>query len=237
VLAALIAARRGPRAVLGAGSVAGAALLFAYAAPFSFAYLEIGAGVGALVLFGAVQTTMIGWGIARGERPAALEWLGLGLAVAGLAVFALPGAAAPAPLGVALMVVAGVSWGAYSLRGRGATDPLAATAGNFVRSAPLAAALFGAAALVAPPLASGRGLALAVASGALASGLGYTLWYAALPGLTATRAALLQLLVPVLAAAAAVGLLDERPDRRLYLASALILGGVLLALRARARGR
>jgi drug/metabolite transporter (DMT)-like permease len=208
----------------------GPALLVGYAAPFAFAYVRIGAGVGALALFAAVQLTMLGSAVARGERPAPRTWAGLVLALGGLAGLALPGAAAPDPLGLALMVVAGVAWGAYSLRGRGAVDPLATTAASFARGAPLALAVALAAAALAAPHATARGLALAAASGALASGVGYALWYAALPALGATRAAVVQLLVPVVAAGAAIPLLGESPTARLGLASVAILGGVALAL-------
>jgi drug/metabolite transporter (DMT)-like permease len=236
---ALLALARRPRAELAAGSWASAALLVAYALPFTYAYIRISAGVGALVLFGAVQLTMIGWGVLRGERPRPLEWLGLALAFAGLAALTLPGATRPDPLGVTLMVLAGIAWGAYSLRGRGARDPLGATAGNFLRGAPLALAPLALAALwpgrAGAPHATPAGLALAAASGALASGVGYTLWYAALPGLTALRAALVQLTVPVLAAAAAVVLLDEPATARLALAGAAVLGGLLVAILGRAR--
>jgi drug/metabolite transporter (DMT)-like permease len=220
------------------GSTLSAVALFAYAAPFSYAYLRLGAGVGALILFASVQATMIGWGLARGERPPLSVWLGLTLALGGLVGLAAPGASSPDPVGLALMTVAGVAWGVYSLRGRsGGGSPLATTASNFARSTPLAAALVAVAAFCAGLDASARGLVLAAASGAIASGLGYSLWYAALPGLTATRAAILQLLVPVLAAGGGVGLLGERVSLRLLLAGAAILGGVALAIRARARAR
>ncbi|MEZ4360669.1 MAG: DMT family transporter [Kofleriaceae bacterium] len=226
----LLTARRRARGGDGRSALA----LLAYAAPFSFAYLRLGAGEGALVLFGAVQTTMLGWGLARGERPGAAEWLGLALAVAGLIVLTAPGASAPDPLGAALMALAGASWGVYSLRGRGGGDPLAATAGNFLRAAPLAGALVVASALTGPLHVAPRGVLLAALSGALASGLGYAIWYAALRGLTATRAAILQLAVPVLAAAGGVLWLDERITARAALASAAILGGVALAVLRRA---
>ena len=177
---------------------------------------------------------MIGWGIARGERPRAAVWAGLAIALGGLAALTMPGAAAPHPPAAALMVVAGVAWGAYSLAGRAAAcDPLLTTAGNFVRSVPLAAALVGMAAIASGLRASPRGLLLAAASGAIASGLGYSLWYAALRGLTATRAAILQLLAPVLAAVGGVLLLGEAMSLRLVLAGAAILGGVALAVTAR----
>jgi drug/metabolite transporter (DMT)-like permease len=225
---ALLAAGRQP---LRAGSWLSAAALFAYAAPFSYAYLELGAGAGALILFGVVQATMIGWGIARGDRPRPLVWLGLLLALGGLVYLTLPGARAPDPAAAALMALAGVAWGIYSLRGRGAADPLATTAGNFVRSLPLAAALIAIVLATHVSHASPRGHLLAATSGALASGLGYSIWYAALRGLTATRAAIIQLVVPVLAAAGGIALLGEPFTMRLAIAATAIVGGIALALR------
>jgi drug/metabolite transporter (DMT)-like permease len=215
----------------GAGSWTAAAALFAYAAAFSFAYLRIGAGVGALLLFGAVQATMLAWALRGGERLRWPEWGGLVIAVAGLVALVRPGLSAPDPAGAALMIGAGVAWGAYSLRGRGASRPLAATASNFARAVPLALALSLAgmgAAHVSP-----RGALLAVASGALSSGVGYTLWYAALGGLTATQAAVVQLSVPVLVASGGVALLGEALTPRLAACGAIILGGVALAVLGR----
>lgn len=232
MLAVLAARSRVPRA----GSWASGAALFAYAAAFSFAYLRLTTATGALILFGCVQVTMIGWGVARGERPTILAWLGFAVAVGGLVALTLPGLAAPDPLGAALMAVAGVAWGIYSLRGRGTRDPLAATADNFARALPAAALL-----LLAIPLTGGeltvRGALLAAGSGAIASGLGYSLWYAALPGLAPTRAAILQLVVPVLAAGGGVVVLGEAVGARLVAASAAILGGVALAVLARGTTR
>jgi drug/metabolite transporter (DMT)-like permease len=208
-------------------------LLFLYAAAFSYAYNGLGAGAGALILFGSVQATMILFALGSGERPHVLEWSGLGLALAGLVYLVFPGLSAPPLLSSALMAVAGISWGFYSLRGRGAKSPLAETTKNFVLALPLA--------LVVNLLmrgdahVSGTGVALAVLSGALASGVGYVVWYAALRGLTATRAATLQLAVPVLAATGGVLFLSERISLRLLLAACVILGGVGLALLSRAR--
>ena len=217
-----------------AGSWASALALFAYAAAFSFAYLRLVTATGALILFATVQATMIGVGVARGERPRALEWLGFAIAAFGLVVLVLPGLAAPDPLGAALMAVAGASWGIYSLRGRGARDPLAVTADNFLRAVPMAALL-----LLAIPLTGGhaapRGIALAIASGAIASGIGYTLWYAALPSLAAVRAAIVQLSVPVLAAASGALVLNEVVTLRLAIATGLIIGGIALALVSKQR--
>jgi drug/metabolite transporter (DMT)-like permease len=205
--------------------------LFGYAVAFSLAYLRIHAGVGALILFGAVQATMIGWAVAGGRRPRAAQWAGVALALGGLGWLTLPGADAPDLMGAGLMALAGVAWGAYSLAGRGAGDPVATTADNFLRSAPFAAGLL---LLGARDLhASGAGVALAVASGAVASGGGYSLWYAVLPALGPTRAASVQLSVPVLTAGAAVVLLGEPVTARLALSAVAILAGIALTLRGR----
>ena len=202
-----------------------------YAIAFSYAYISLDASIGALLLFGSVQATMIGVAIAAGERTTWQEWSGLGVALAGLVYLVSPGLAAPPPLGAALMVVAGIAWGVYTLRGRGATAPVLATAGNFVRSAPLAIAVSAAAALGgASPHATPTGIGLALASGVLASGFGYVIWYAALRYLTAVRAATVQLLVPVLGAAGGILLLGESLSPRLITASVLILGGVAFAV-------
>lgn len=234
VLGLLLAARRGRYR---GGSWPSSLALVAYAVGFSLAYVRIGTGVGALILFGCVQATMLGTGIAKGERPSPLEWAGLALALGGLAWLTMPGASAPDPVGAVLMAGAGVAWGVYSLRGRGGTDPLAATAHNFLLGVPW---VLGFAALNAlaggwAPHGTARGVGLAVASGALASGVGYSLWYAALPSLTATRAAIVQLSVPVLAAAGGVLLLSESMSPRLLGAGTALLCGVLLALTARQR--
>jgi drug/metabolite transporter (DMT)-like permease len=216
------------RALVPGGRWVSAAALFAYAASFSYAYLDVGAGVGALILFGAVQVTMIGRGLAIGERPGLVTWIGLALAAGGLMTLTLPGAEAPDPAAATLMAVAGIAWGVYSLRGRGAADPLEATAANFVCTLPLAALL--SAATWGAAHASRTGLLLAATSGALASGIGYSFWYAALPSLSATEAAIAQLTVPVLTAAAAVVLLNETLTVRVVASGGAIFGGVLLAL-------
>ena len=208
--------------------------LFAYAAPFSFAYLRIGAAVGALVLFGTVQLTMIAYGLWRGERPAPLAWVGLALATAGLAALTLPSAHSPDLLGVALMIVAGMAWAAYTLIGRATSDPLAANARSFLWSTPLALAL-----VVLPhaSIASSRGIALALISGAVTSGLGYAVWYRALPHLSVMVAAVAQLCVPIIAAIAAAALLGEHLGARLLICGAAVLSGVGLVLSARYRER
>jgi drug/metabolite transporter (DMT)-like permease len=217
----------------GGGSWGSAAALFAYAAAFSFAYLRIGAGVGALLLFGAVQATMLAWALSRGERLGWAEWAGLLAAVVGLVALVRPGLSAPDPAGAVLMIAAGAAWGAYSLRGRSASRPLAATAANFARAVPMAVAL--SLVLLGSVHLSARGALLAAVSGALTSGVGYSLWYAALAGLTATQAAVVQLSVPVLAAAGAVALLGETLTPRLGACGAIILGGVALAVLGRNR--
>jgi len=210
------------------GNWISAALLFLYAISFSLAYISLSAGTGALILFGSVQATMIVVALLSGERPGALEWVGLLLALLGLVYLVSPGLKAPSLSSSALMALAGVAWGFYSLRGRRASDPLTDTTNNFVRSIPFAIAasliMFGRLHL------SARGIVFAVLSGALASGLGYVIWYAALRGLTATRAATVQLSVPVLAAIGGVLLLSEDVSLRLLLSAIMVLGGVGLAL-------
>jgi drug/metabolite transporter (DMT)-like permease len=205
----------------------GAAALAAYAFAFAFAYERIDASVGALALFGGVQITMLGWSIVSGERPAALEWIGLALALVGLAVLARPGRTAPDLPGALLMAAAGCAWGVYSLRGRGAGSALLRTASSFSWAA-VAGVL--AVALSTRIVLTPEGVLLATMSGAVASGLGYTLWYSALPSLSAFRAAVLQLMVPVLTAAAAVPLLGEHISLRFVTAAALILGGIGVAV-------
>jgi len=213
------------------GNWRSAALLFLYAVPFSFAYLSLSAGTGALILFGSVQATMLVAALGTGERPHPLHWLGLTLALGGLVVLVLPGLQAPAPAGAVLMAVGGISWGIYSLRGRSPAGPLAETTGNFIRALPLALAV--SLLSVRHLHLSARGILLAVISGAIASGVGYVLWYAALKGLSAARAATVQLPVPVLAAAGGVIVLSESVSLRLVAAAILILGGVALALAGR----
>jgi drug/metabolite transporter (DMT)-like permease len=210
-----------------------AAMLFAYVAFFSFAYLSLSAGTGALILFGAVQLTMLGAGLGAGERFGPVAWLGFVLAAGGLVYLVLPGVAAPPLLGAVLMAVAGVAWGVYSLRGRGVPNPLAATSRNFLRAVPLALAL--SVVFVARAHADATGIALAVASGALTSGLGYVVWYAALARLSAMQAATVQLSVPLLAAFGGVLLLSEAITPRLAAASVAILGGIAIVLSQKSR--
>lgn len=202
--------------------------LAGYAIGFTLAYVRIGAAVGALLLFGAVQVTMIGAGLVCGERPARVDWLGVALAAAGLVVLTRPGLSAPDPIGAALMIAAGACWGAYSLAGRRGVDPLCRTALNFAR-ATLLALPFGLGSLGSLQITA-PGVGLALVSGSLASGVGYTLWYQALPSLAAWRAATVQLAVPVLTALAAAALLGEALTLRLAIATALVAAGVGLTV-------
>jgi len=215
----------------GSGSWLSAFWLFAYAAGFSFAYISLTAATGALLLFGAVQATMIGYGLWKGERLAAIQWSGLVVAIAGLGVMLVPGASAPAPMGAALMIFAGISWGFYSLRGRGAGDPTRVTAGNFLRAVPMA--ILVSAVMGSRLQVDAAGVAYAIASGAITSGVGYAIWYTALPALKATAAATVQLSVPVIAALGGVALLGEALTLRLVLCSIAILGGIALVVRRR----
>lgn len=213
------------------GTWTAAFALFAYAAGFSFAYLTLPASTGALLLFGAVQATMIGYGLWRGERLDWIQSIGLALACAGLIGLLLPGLTAPPLGGALLMIAAGIAWGVYSLRGRGHGHPTESTAGNFLRALPFAVALN----LIALQNAAYdlTGLGYAVASGAIASGIGYAIWYTALPALRATNAATVQLSVPVIAALGAALFLDETISLRLVLASLAVLGGIALVIFAR----
>jgi drug/metabolite transporter (DMT)-like permease len=226
----LIVSMRSGRAAL-EGSWASGLALFAYAAAFSYAYVTLTAATGALLLFGAVQATMIATGLARGERMRAVQVAGLAVAIGGLVALLLPGLTAPPAVGSALMIGAGIAWGVYSLRGRGAGDPTAITAGNFLRSIAFTAVL--SIATLSAARFDTWGTVYAVASGALASGVGYAIWYSALPSLRATTAATVQLVVPVIAALGGILLLGEPLTLRFVLASAAVLGGIALVILAR----
>jgi len=211
-----------------AGSWVAAGILAVYALPFAFAYTQLSTGTGALIMFGCVQLTMLVAAVGSGERPHAVEWLGLLVTVAGLVTLVLPGLTAPSPMAAALMATAGVCWGLYSLRGRASSNPLRQTMGNFVRAVPLIA---GAGLLMMSRVHVGtRGVLLSIASGAIATGLGYVVWYAALRGLSAMRASIVQLAVPLIAAAAGVMLLSETVTLRLLLSTVLVLGGIAMAI-------
>lgn len=215
------------------GSLISAAFLFAYAAAFSFAYLGLSTGTGALILFGCVQGTMLIYGLAKGERPGALEWTGLLAAIVGLVYLVFPGLESPPLASSLLMGVAGVAWGFYTLRGKAIEDPVAVTSGNFVLAVPLAIILT--LSFASSEMITVRGALLATASGAVASGIGYSIWYAALRGHTASSAAVVQLSVPVIAAFGGIVLIGEALTLRLAVASALILGGIWIAVRAKVK--
>lgn len=221
-----ILARGTTGALRGAGHWSSAFALFAYAAAFSFAYVTLSAATGALLLFGAVQITMVGHGAWKGERLHAWQVAGVLLAFGGLVGLLLPGWSAPSLAGAALMLGAGVSWGIYCLRGKGAGHPVAVTAGNFLRTVPMALVL--ALLLSRGTSVDSVGFAYAFASGALASGMGYAIWYAVLPALRATTAATVQLSVPLIAALGGAVLLAEPITLRLVLASVAVLGGIAL---------
>lgn len=233
VLLLLVARAQEWKAAKSGSSWASAAALFVYAAGFSFAYISLDTGTGALILFACVQTTMIGVAIWRKNHPSFAEWAGLMVAFGGLIILLAPGVSAPSPWGAALMAAAGLSWGIYTLRGGDAENALAATAGNFARTLPACAMLLlvMATSIQTTPF----GLVLAITSGAVASGLGYALWYQVLETLPTTRAAIVQLTVPALAALGGLIFLGEEPSLRLIIACPLILGGVALAVLSKAR--
>jgi len=222
------AARASPRAGWRA-----AALLFAYAACFSFAYGSLATGTGALILFGSVQVTMLLWALRTGERLTPFAWLGLSVAAIGLIVLVFPGLSAPDPVGAVLMALAGAAWGGYTLRGRGSEAPVADTARNFLLATPFALVL--SAVTFPSAMLTRTGIVLAAISGAATSGVGYALWYAALRGLSSVQAAVLQLVVPVLAAVLGILYLHEALSVRLVLASCMVLGGVALVIAQRTR--
>ncbi|SDC63331.1 Threonine/homoserine efflux transporter RhtA [Cupriavidus sp. YR651] len=231
VLMLILRVRGGQRGM--AGDWPAAVALLVYACGFSFAYLRLSAGTGALILFACVQATMIGHGLWQGDRLRAIQWLGTALALAGLVWLVLPGLQAPPPGATVMMAAAGIGWGVYSLRGKRAADALAATAGNFVRAVPLAVAISAAA---LPMLSVDlHGVLCGIASGAVTSGVGYVIWYAALRGLSSTTAATVQLSVPVLAALGGIAWLGEPMTARLAVGASAILGGIALIIVARRR--
>ena len=230
VLALLLLWRRRRPARAEWRTVAG---LFAYVAFFSFAYMTLTTGTGALILFGAVQLTMFGVALRAGDRFSGASWAGLILAFGGLVYLVSPGLTAPDPLGATLMAIAGIAWGAYSLLGRGTADPLAATASNFIFCIPLVALV--SLVFLQDLHLTTQGVLLAILSGGVTSGIGYAIWYEALKGLSAMQAATVQLSVPAIAAIGGVWLLAESVTLRLVLASLATLGGVWIVLTQRAR--
>jgi drug/metabolite transporter (DMT)-like permease len=212
----------------GSGNWLSALALFTYAAGFSFAYISLTAATGALMLFGAVQVTMIGYGFWAGERLQKQQLFGFALAFGGLVGLLLPGLSAPPLLGSALMLIAGMAWGVYSIRGKGAGDATRVTAGNFLRASLLAVLL--SALMFSDFKADSAGVGYAVASGAITSGLGYAVWYSVVPALKAANAATVQLSVPVIAAVGGIALLGESITLRFALATLAILGGIALVI-------
>ena len=210
------------------GSWMSAAMLFLYAACFSFAYISLDTGVGALILFGMVQATMVAGALMAGDRPTVAEWIGWLLAIAGFVYLVSPGLAAPSPGGSALMAIAGIAWGIYSLRGRTESFALAGTTYNFVRSVPLV--LIVSAFSLQDLHLTTNGVVLAILSGTITSGVGYAVWYTALQSISSMQAAMVQLSVPVLAAAGGILFLSESISLRLIVSSLLILGGIFLAI-------
>ena len=210
------------------GSWMSAAMLFLYAACFSFAYISLDTGIGALILFGMVQATMVAGALMAGDRPAVAEWIGWLLAIGGFVYLVSPGLTAPSPGGSALMAIAGIAWGIYSLRGRNESFALAGTTYNFVRSVPLV--LIVSAFSLQDLHLTTNGVVLAILSGTITSGVGYAVWYTALQSISSMQAAMVQLSVPVLAAAGGILLLSESISLRLIVSSLLILGGIFLAI-------
>ena len=220
----------GPMKTLRQGSWNAAFALLLYGIFFSYAYLLLSAGTGALILFAVVQITMIGGGLLAGEHLRTLQWLGLALAMGGLVYLMLPSVAPPSPIGAIMMSLSGLGWGLYSLIGRGKGNPTALTAGNFLRAAIICAVITLPVLLILPEAAIGpKGLGLGLLSGIMTSGIGYVIWYMALKHLTATRAGIAQLTVPFIAAIGGMLFIAEPFTLRFFIAMCLTLLGVALA--------
>jgi drug/metabolite transporter (DMT)-like permease len=213
------------------GSWPASIALFIYAITFSFAYVTLDTATGALILFGSVQVTMILMSMFSGNRLHISEWFGMALAFTGFVYLILPGVTTPSVIGFFLMTVSGIAWGIYTLKGRGSKNPIMDTAFNFLRTLPFVIIL----AIITIKYAhySSEGILLAVLSGSIASGIGYMIWYTALSGLSVTQAAVLQLLVPVIAAVGGVIFVSESISFRLTVSSAMILGGILMVVLGR----
>lgn len=209
------------------GSWLSALLLFLYATSFSYAYISLNTGAGALILFAAVQLTMVIVTLLKGKMLSAYEWVGLFVAFAGLTYLLLPSASSPSWNGSLLMVLSGVAWGLYTLAGKGTLNPLASSANNFLRTTPFVVLLF--LFTVENAEMSNTGIVLAITSGAITSGLGYAVWYVALNGLTVTQAAVVQLTVPIIAAFGGILFVDESLTMQLIIASILVLGGIFVS--------
>ncbi len=231
-LAVLVLSRRRTLPLFHKTRLVGAGSLTIYLIGFSIAYVKMDAGLGALILFGGVQVTMFAGGLIGGERPPLRRWIGAAFAIAGLAWLSWPTGAAALPfIAVVAMLIAAVGWGVYSLAGRTAKDPMAETGANFIWSVPLLLLLAMALPVQLDAIPStSTGIVLAIIAGSLTSGLGYALWYAVLPKLGSSTAALLQLTVPIIAMIAGVILLDEVITWRMIGAGALTLGGIAYGL-------
>ncbi|MDC0602014.1 DMT family transporter [Aliiglaciecola sp.] len=235
ILALIVGVNTNLAGIKTAGNWLGAISLFIYAASFSFAYVELDTGLGALILFTCVQLTMIIYTLARGNRLSWIEWLGLGMAFCGFVYLLSPGEAAPSTWGAMLMCCAGIAWGAYTINGKGSSTPLLDTTGNFIRASAISV-------LLIPTILihyhiAWQGALLAIASGAITSGIGYAIWYLVLPRLTSTVAAVLQLTVPVIAAFGGWIMLAESPSDRLNLSAVLILLGIIVVIYAKKERR
>ena len=228
VLALILKAVQPSGNVVSTGSWKAAAMLFIYALAFSFAYISLDTGTGALILFASVQMTMIGVGLLSGAKLYWVEWLGVIVAFNGFVYLVLPGLEAPPLMGFVLMSAAGVAWGFYTLAGKDSKHPLSDTTYNFIRTLPLVLILM--AVTILKVNVSWEGVVLAILSGGLTSGIGYTVWYMALNGLSSTQAAVVQLLVPVIAAFGGVVFADEILSIRLMISSTMILGGILIVV-------
>lgn len=234
-LLVILAMKSTLRKTTSCGSWFSALMLLIYAVCFSYAYIDLGAGTGALILFGLVQGTMIVSALLAGDRPSLIETLGWISAAAGMVYLVLPGAEAPSLSGTVLMAVAGIAWGVYCIRGQAESDALASTASNFARSLVLVPLLF--VFTMSSINMTVRGAVLAVASGAITSGIGYVIWYAALTHLKTLQAAMVQLSVPAIAALGGVVLLGEALSLRLIIAAGLILGGISIALSSKSESQ
>lgn len=228
VLLIILAVTGKPTETSAKGSWVASSMLFIYATTFSYAYLSLDTATGALILFGSVQITMIFWSLMSGIRLHVTEWAGVTTAFSGFVYLVLPGVTAPSTTGFLLMMVAGVAWGIYTLKGRGSKSPLMDTAFNFLRTVPLVILL--AIATISNAAYSSEGIVLALLSGGITSGIGYTIWYIALGSLSATQAAVFQVLVPVIAAVGGVVFVSEAVTSRLIISAAMILGGILLVI-------
>ncbi|WP_323752997.1 DMT family transporter [Marinobacter sp.] len=231
VLMVLVAMTKRPKKSQSRGSWLAACLLFVYALAFSYGYLSLDTGTGALILFAAVQITMIAVGIVSGNRLHVAEWLGLFIAFSGFVYLILPSVTTPSLMGFLLMTLSGIAWGGYTLAGRSSTQPLADTAYNFLRTSPFVLILL--VFTLQSAQVTQQGVLLAIVSGAIASGAGYAVWYFALRGLSVTQAAVVQLFVPIIAAMGGVLVTDESITLRLTESSALVLGGILMVILGR----